>query len=75
MVAKWYIEFVSGTLVLHDVLIDGADSYTSQIGLLAIGSKGIYVVEVKMYNEDRIYGDGNQSQWYYYHYNKKNRDF
>lgn len=59
MVAKWYIKFVSGTLVLHDVLIDGADGYTSQIDLLAIGSKGIYVVEVKMYNEDRIYGDGN----------------
>ncbi len=69
--AKWYIKFVSDTLVLHDVLIDGADGYTSQIDLLAIGSKGIYVVEVKMYNEGRIYGDGNQSQWYYYHYNKK----
>ena len=40
MVAKWYIKFVSGTLVLHDVLIDGADGYTSQIDLLAIGCCG-----------------------------------
>ena len=53
-------------LVLHDVLIDGCEDSTSQIDLLLIGEKGIYVAEVKMYNEARIYGDGKKSQWYYY---------
>ena len=39
------------TLVLHDVLIDGAEDQTTQIDLLLIGAKGIYVVEVKMYTD------------------------
>ena len=54
------------TLVIHDVLIDGSETQTSQIDLLLIGEKGIYVAEVKMYSEARVYGDGKKSQWYYY---------
>lgn len=54
------------TLVLHDVLIDGKDGNTSQIDLLLIGVNGIYVVEVKMYVDARIYGDCKKDQWFYY---------
>lgn len=54
------------TLVLHDILIDGAEDQTSQIDLLLIGAKGIYVVEVKMYTDARVYGDCKKSKWYYY---------
>ena len=53
-------------LVLHDVLIDGDGENTSQTDLLLIGEKGIYVVEVKMYQDAKIYGDGKKNQWYYY---------
>ena len=45
----------------ENVLIDGADGLTSQIDLLMIGAKGIYVVEVKMYANARIYGDGKKT--------------
>lgn len=54
------------TLVLHDVLIDGEENQTSQIDLLLIGDKGIYVVEVKTYTDARIYGDAKKQNWYYY---------
>ena len=47
--AKMYAKTLPGALVLHDVLINGADGYTSQIDLVLIGNRGIYVVEVKMY--------------------------
>lgn len=57
-------------LVLHDVLIDGHEENTSQIDLLFIGEKGIYVTEVKMYPDAMIYGDGKKHQWYYYKYGK-----
>ena len=53
-------------LVLHNVLIDGYNEHTSQTDLLLIGEKGIYVLEVKMYPDAKIYGDGKKSQWYYY---------
>ena len=53
-------------LVLHDILIDGHNGHTSQIDLLLIGEKGIYVLEVKMYPDAKIYGDGVKNQWYYY---------
>ena len=49
--AKWYAKTLPGALVLHDVLIDGADGHTSQIDLLVVGNKGIYVVEMKMFAE------------------------
>lgn len=58
-------------LVLHDVLIDGYGVNTSQIDLLLIGVKGIYVVEVKLYPDARIYGDGKKKQWCYYKGSKK----
>lgn len=57
---------IPGTLVLHDVLIDGYTDHTSQIDLLLIGTKGIYVLEVKLFPDAKIYGDGKKSQWYYY---------
>jgi len=59
------------TLVIHDVLIEGAEEQTSQIDILLIGVKGIYVVEVKMYQDARIYGDCKKSKWYYYRGGRK----
>ena len=53
-------------LVIHDVMIDGYQDQTSQTDLLLIGEKGIYVSEVKLYPDAKIYGDGKKSQWYYY---------
>jgi hypothetical protein len=55
--ANVYSSTLPGALVLHDVLLDGADSFTSQIDLLLIGNKGIYVVEVKMFDDAKVYGD------------------
>ncbi len=69
--AKYYSKAMTDAFVLHDVLIDGADGMTSQIDLLLIGRTGIYVVEVKMYTNARIYGDGKKSTWYYYLGGKK----
>ena len=69
--AKMYSKTMPGVLVLHDILIDGADGFTSQIDLLIIGSKGIYVVEVKSYSNAKIYGDTGKSKWYYYNWGKK----
>lgn len=69
--AKYYAKLATDTLVMHDVLIDGANGYTSQIDLLMIGCRGIYVAEIKMYDEAKVYGDGNKSNWYYYKRGKK----
>ncbi len=69
--AKIFAKTLPGALVLHDVLIDGADGYTSQIDLVLIGNKGIYVVEVKSFSEAKIYGDAKKSKWYYYSHGKK----
>ena len=44
---KYYSKLVLDGLVIHDVLIDGEDGYTSQIDLVIVGLKGVYVVEVK----------------------------
>lgn len=68
---KFYTKFTTDALVLHDVLIHGENGYTSQIDLLIIGCRGIYVVEVKTYDEAKIYGNGKNSKWYYYKHNKK----
>jgi transposase-like protein len=69
--AKTYSKIRMSDLVLHDVLIDGADGYTSQIDLLIVGNKGVYVVEVKNFPEAKIYGDAKKSKWYYYSHGKK----
>ena len=53
-------------LVLKDVLIDGGNGQTSQIDMILIGAKGLYVVEVKLYQGAKVYGDGTRSTWYYY---------
>ena len=69
--AKVYSKTVTDALVLHDVLIDGADGYTSQIDLILVGIRGVYVVEVKMFPDAKIYGDTQKSKWYYYNHGQK----
>lgn len=69
--AKTYSNTIPGALVLHDVLIDGADGYTSQIDLVLVGNRGIYVVEMKMFDDAKIYGDTKKSKWNYYKHGKK----
>lgn len=69
--AKTYSKTIPSALVLHDVLIDGADGYTSQIDLVLVGNRGIYVVEVKSFSDAKIYGDTKKSKWYYYSHGKK----
>ena len=69
--AKYYSKMMMDTLVLHDVLIDGADGYTSQIDLILIGNKGIYIVEVKNFDDAKIYGDTQKSKWSDYKHGKK----
>ena len=68
---KFYANPLPGALVLHDVLIDGKDGYTSQLDLVMVGNKGIYVVEVKMFEDAKIYGDTQKSKWSYYKHGKK----
>ena len=63
---KHYSKIFTDALVMHDVLIDGNDGYTSQIDVVMIGSKGVYVVEVKTFEGAKIYGNGKNSKWYYY---------
>ena len=55
--AKVFAKTMPGALVLHDVLIPGAQGHTSQIDLIMIGEKGVYVCEVKMFADAKIYGD------------------
>lgn len=69
--AKTYSKTIPGALVLHDVLIDGADGYTSQIDLVLVGNRGVYVVEVKSFTDAKIYGDTKKSKWYYYSHGRK----
>ncbi len=68
---KYYSKVMLDALILHDILIEGAEGYTSQIDLIIVGVKGLYVVEVKNYENARIYGDGKKSKWYYYRGGKK----
>lgn len=63
---KYYSKITTDGLILHDVLIDGAEGMTSQIDMLIIDKKGIFVVEVKMYENATIYGNGNKNKWFYY---------
>ena len=69
--AKLYATTYPSILVLNDVLIDGHDNYTSQIDLLLVGKRGVYVIEVKLYTDAKIYGDFTKSKWYYYSHGKK----
>ena len=68
---EFYASTFPGAYVLRDVLIDGSGDHKSQIDVLVIGNKGIYVVEVKTYSDAKIYGNTNNSTWYYYSYGKK----
>ena len=69
--AKHYSKAFTDSLVLHDILIEGKDGYTSQIDMILIDSRGLFVVEAKMYPDANIYGDGNKSKWYYYNHGQK----
>lgn len=63
---KYYAKTMTDTLVLHDILIDGKDGKTSQIDLIMVGIRGLYVAEVKMFPDAKIYGDARKNKWYYY---------
>lgn len=69
--AKIFSKSISDGYVIHDVLINGTDEYTSQIDLVIIGVKGIYVCEIKMFNDAKVYGDTGKSQWSYYSHGHK----
>ena len=69
--AKFYAKTMPDVLVLHDVLIDGANGYTSQIDLILVGNKGVYVVEMKMFDGAKIYGDTKNTNWNYYKNGRK----
>lgn len=64
--AKNYANIFTDTLVLNDILIEGSNGKTTQIDLLMIGAKGIYVAEVKTFIGAKVYGDGLKKTWYYY---------
>ena len=68
---KYYSKMMVDTLILHDVLIDAENDFKSQLDLIMIGVRGIYVVEVKTFTDAKIYGDYNKSRWYYYRGGKK----
>lgn len=68
---KYYSKMMTDALILHDVLIDGADGYTSKIDLIMVGIRGVYVIEVKMFDGAKIYGDYKKRKWYYYRGGKK----
>lgn len=70
-ITKYYLNATTDTLVLHDILIKGDEDMTSQIDLLIIARTGIYVVEVKRYDDAKIYGNGKRNTWYYYLGGKK----
>lgn len=66
-VSEWYSNLVfDGAYVLRDVLIDGQGEHKSQIDMIIVGSRGLYVVEVKNFDDAKIYGDGMKRNWYYY---------
>lgn len=69
--AKIYSKTIPGALVLHDVLIDGADGYTSQLDLVLVGNRGVYLIEIKTFPDAKIYGDTKKSKWYSYNHGKK----
>ena len=71
MLVKFFCKHFTDALVLHDVIIDGADGHTSQIDFVLIDKKGIFVVEVKLFTDAKVYGDWNKSTWYYYLNGKK----
>ena len=66
-----YAKLFTDTLVLHDVLIEGANGNTSQIDMILIDAKGLYVAEIKTYTDAVIYGDGTKRNWYYYKNGRK----
>ena len=71
MLVKIYADCFTNMLVLHDVLIDGAAGRTSQIDLILIDPKGVYVVEVKSFEGAVIYGDCAKHDWYCYRGGKR----
>lgn len=70
-ITEHYADFITDGLVIRDVLIDGADGYTSQIDVVLIDNTGIYTIEVKTFPEAKIYGDTKLTKWHYYSHGKK----
>ena len=64
-------KIIPDSYLIHDVLIDGAEGFTSQIDLLIISNKGINVVEVKTFTNAKIYGNTDKLNWNYYTHGKK----
>ena len=69
--AQMYAKTMPGAYVLHDVLIDGANGYTSQIDLVLICDVGVYAIEIKSFANAKIYGDADRTNWNYYSCGKK----
>lgn len=69
--AKVYLKAMTDALILHDVLIDGDDGFTSQIDLVLVGNRGVYVVEMKLFDDAKIYGDTQKTKWNYYKHSRK----
>ena len=61
-----WAKLMTDGIMIPDVLIDSENGNTTQIDLVMIGTKGVYVTEVKMFGDAKIYGDGNKNTWYYY---------
>ena len=57
--------------ILRNVYIPTKDGKTSEIDLLVISKKGIFVFEIKNYGGN-IYGDANRSKWIQYIGRQKN---
>ena len=65
-ITKYYLKASTDAIILRDVFIKTDDGNTSQIDIVMIGNKGVYVIEVKSYDNANIYGNGKNRTWYYY---------
>ena len=57
-ITKYYLKASTDAIILRDVFIETDEGNTSQIDIVMIGSKGVYVIEVKNYADANIYGNG-----------------
>lgn len=65
-ITKYYLKASTDAIILRDVFIKTDEGNTSQIDIVMIGNKGVYVIEVKSYDNANIYGNGKNRTWYYY---------
>lgn len=71
LVITGFSKLFSDALVLHDVLIEADEERTSQIDLILIDAKGIYAVEVKSFDEAKVYGNAKKQKWLYYRHGSR----